>query len=74
MRFSLLAVIAALTASMSVSATPAVFSRDCKADYVACNLGSECCSCAHPLRLAIEVRWDVLSQGQKYQRVVRTRE
>ncbi|KAG1903171.1 uncharacterized protein F5891DRAFT_1171755 [Suillus fuscotomentosus] len=34
MRFSFLAVIAALTASMSVSATPAVFSRDC----------SECCS------------------------------
>ncbi|KAG2343059.1 hypothetical protein BDR05DRAFT_963474 [Suillus weaverae] len=44
MRFSLLTVIAALTAVMSVSATPAVFSRACTVNYGSCNLGSECCS------------------------------
>ncbi|KAG1748312.1 uncharacterized protein EDB91DRAFT_873539 [Suillus paluster] len=44
MRFSFLVVVAALTASMCVSATPAVFSRECGADYAACHLGSECCS------------------------------
>ncbi|KAG1776397.1 hypothetical protein EV702DRAFT_1110626 [Suillus placidus] len=44
MRFSLLAVIAALTAVMSVSATPAVFSRECTADGGSCGQSSECCS------------------------------
>ncbi|KAG1834765.1 hypothetical protein EV424DRAFT_521225 [Suillus variegatus] len=45
MRFSLLVVIAAaLTASMFVSATPAVFSRDCTADGESCGKDSQCCS------------------------------
>ncbi|KAG2746227.1 hypothetical protein P692DRAFT_20835782 [Suillus brevipes Sb2] len=44
MRISLLAVIAALTAFMSVSATPAVFSRECTADGEPCGKDSQCCS------------------------------
>ncbi|KAG2746221.1 hypothetical protein P692DRAFT_20835774, partial [Suillus brevipes Sb2] len=44
MRFSLLAVVAALTAFMTVSATPAVFSRECSADYNPCGQNSQCCS------------------------------
>ncbi|KAG2030402.1 hypothetical protein BDR03DRAFT_188150 [Suillus americanus] len=47
MRFSLVAVITALTAFMSVSATqptPAVFSRDCTVDGGICEEDSECCS------------------------------
>lgn len=44
MRFSLLVVVAALTSFMSVSATPAVFSRECSADYHPCGQNSQCCS------------------------------
>ncbi|KAG1748414.1 uncharacterized protein EDB91DRAFT_1113865 [Suillus paluster] len=47
MRFSFLAVVAALTASMSVSATPAVFSRDSQCAEVGgvCGFGLPgCCS------------------------------
>ncbi|KAG1776396.1 hypothetical protein EV702DRAFT_1110618 [Suillus placidus] len=44
MRFSLLTVIAALTAVLSVSATQVVFSRACTADGEACSQSSECCS------------------------------
>ncbi|KAG1745150.1 hypothetical protein EDB19DRAFT_471553 [Suillus lakei] len=49
MRFSFLAVLAALTASMYVSATPSVFSRDCRAVGKTCEQGSDCCSdaCAY---------------------------
>lgn len=53
MRFSLLTVIAALTAVLSVSATPAVFSRECTADGGSCGQSSECCSFALCNRLAV---------------------
>ncbi|KAG1846046.1 hypothetical protein DFJ58DRAFT_799614 [Suillus subalutaceus] len=44
MHFSLLAVIASLAAFMFVSATPAVFSRECTANGGECKESSECCS------------------------------
>ncbi|KIK46180.1 hypothetical protein CY34DRAFT_448723 [Suillus luteus UH-Slu-Lm8-n1] len=49
MRFSFLAVLVALTASMYVSATPSVFSRSCRAVGKVCEQGSDCCSdaCAY---------------------------
>lgn len=49
MRFSFLAVLVALTASMYVSATPSVFSRSCRAVGKVCEKGSDCCSdaCAY---------------------------
>ncbi|KAG1823622.1 uncharacterized protein BJ212DRAFT_1325570 [Suillus subaureus] len=53
MRFSLLAVIAALTAFMSVSATPGVFSRACTADGESCGESSECCSFALCNRIVV---------------------
>ncbi|KAG1876376.1 hypothetical protein F4604DRAFT_1761199 [Suillus subluteus] len=44
MHFSLLAVIASLTAFMFVSATPAVFSRACTETGGYCKESSQCCS------------------------------
>ncbi|KAG1846045.1 hypothetical protein DFJ58DRAFT_799604 [Suillus subalutaceus] len=44
MHFSLLVVIASLTAFMFVSATPAVLSRECTANGGDCKEGSQCCS------------------------------
>ncbi|KAG0696130.1 hypothetical protein DFH29DRAFT_238760 [Suillus ampliporus] len=44
MRYFFLAVMAVLTASMSVSATPAVFSRDCLPYGAHCDNAFECCS------------------------------
>ncbi|KAG2040865.1 hypothetical protein BDR03DRAFT_947575 [Suillus americanus] len=46
MRSFFLAVVAVLTASLSVSATPAIFGRDsqCVKDGGYCNIASDCCS------------------------------
>ncbi|KAG2343048.1 hypothetical protein BDR05DRAFT_963458 [Suillus weaverae] len=44
MRFSLLTVIAALTAVLSVSATQSVLSGGCNANGEICSQSSECCS------------------------------
>ncbi|KIK46150.1 hypothetical protein CY34DRAFT_800657 [Suillus luteus UH-Slu-Lm8-n1] len=54
MRFSLLVVVAALTSFMSVSATPAVFSRECSADYHPCGQNSQCCSLSSYNSIAVE--------------------
>ncbi|KAG1743343.1 uncharacterized protein EDB91DRAFT_1126937 [Suillus paluster] len=45
MRFSFLVVVAALTASMSVNATPAVLGgRGCSAEFSPCHSDRDCCS------------------------------